>query len=303
MKVFVTGATGFIGKNLVNKLIELNFEVTVNLHSDKPSPFSDKVKTYRLNEMDIQSDIDFFKTSRFSGIIHLASLYLTAHKPEEAIELVNSNIRFSTHILECASQAEINWFINTGTFWQNFENASYSPVNLYAASKQAFECIAQYYIETNKINFCTLRLSDTYGPNDSRPKIFNLFDKIAKTGEVLEMSPGDQILDISFIDDVVSAFILLVGQLVANSPLMYNGAIYAVRADKRYTIRELVAVFESVTSEKLNIKFGGKPYRDREVMVPWGKGKIVPGWKSKVSIEEGIVEIYSNQNQRLKNKK
>ena len=72
MKVFVTGATGFIGKNLVNKLIELNFEVTVNIHSDKFSLFSEKVKTYRLNEMDIQSDISFFKESKFSGIIHLA---------------------------------------------------------------------------------------------------------------------------------------------------------------------------------------------------------------------------------------
>ena len=40
MKILVTGATGFIGKNLVNKLIELNIEVTVNLHSEKPSPFT-----------------------------------------------------------------------------------------------------------------------------------------------------------------------------------------------------------------------------------------------------------------------
>jgi nucleoside-diphosphate-sugar epimerase len=81
MKVFVTGATGFIGKNLVDKLIELNFEVTVNIHSNKFSLFSEKVKTYRLNEMDIQSDISFFKEAKFSGIIHLASLYLTTHKP------------------------------------------------------------------------------------------------------------------------------------------------------------------------------------------------------------------------------
>jgi CDP-paratose synthetase len=288
MKVFVTGATGFIGKNLVNKLIELNFEITVNLHSDKPSPFSDEVKTYRLNEMDIQSDIDFFKKSKFSGIIHLASLYLTAHQPEEAIELVNSNIRFSTHMLECAAQAGINWFINTGTFWQNYENASYSPVNLYAASKQAFECIAQYYIETNKINFCTLRLSDTYGPNDSRPKIFNLFDKIAKSGETLEMSPGDQVLDISFIDDVINAFILLAQYLETKKPIQENGAVYAVKAEKCYTLKELVAVYEGVTDKKLNINFGGRPYREREVMIPWQNGKVVPGWKPYVSLEAGL---------------
>lgn len=288
MKVFVTGATGFIGKNLVDKLIELNFEVTVNIHSDKLSLFSDKVKTYRLNEMDIQSDISFFKEAKFSGIIHLASLYLTTHKPEEAIELINSNVMFSTHILECASQSKVNWFINTGTFWQNFENASYSPVNLYAASKQAFESIAQYYIETDKIKFCTLRLSDTYGPDDTRPKIFNLFEKISKSGEILEMSLGNQLLDITYIDDVVAAFILLAVQLEAKETKIQNGDVFAIRAKRSYTIKELVIIFEGVTGKKLNINFGGRPYREREVMIPWQDGNILPGWTPIVSLEEGL---------------
>ena len=291
MKVFITGGTGFIGNNLVNRLMELNIEVTVNLHSDKPSPFSKKVKTYRLNEMNIQSDIDFLKKSNFSGIIHLASLYLTTHKPEEASALVTANVTFSTYILECATQAKINWFINTGTFWQNYENLPYSPVNLYAASKQAFESMAQYYIENNKIKFCTLRLSDTYGPNDTRPKIFNLFDKIAKTGELLEMSPGNQILDISFIEDVVDAFIKLAEILETKKIEIHNGSIYAVNAEKRFTLKELVSIYEKITQNKLNIKFGGRPYREREVMNPWQNGKIVPGWKPKVNIEEGILKL------------
>jgi hypothetical protein len=42
-----------------------------------------------------------------------------------------------------------------------------------------------------------------------------------------------------------------------------------------------------VSGRKLNIEWGGRPYRDREVMVPW-KGIPVPGWKAKVNVEEGI---------------
>ena len=292
MKILVTGATGFIGKNLVNKLIELNIEVTVNLHSEKPSPFTNKVKTYRLNEKNIQSDIDFLKTSEFSGIIHLASLYITTHKSEESTSLVTTNVTFSTYVLECAAKAKINWFINTGTFWQNFQNRDYSPVNLYAATKQAFENIAQYYIETNKIKFCTLRLSDTYGPNDTRAKIFNLWNRIARTGETLDMSMGEQVIDISFIDDIVNAFILLATHLQNNRSDVNSGNVYSVMAEERFTLKELSVVFEKATKTKLNINWGEKQYRDREVMIPWENGVLVPEWKSKTNLMEGILLVF-----------
>lgn len=288
MKIFITGATGFIGKHLVKKLVAEGHKITINLFGEERTPFNESVSTYNLNEANINEDTEYLKQACFDGVIHLASLYLTVHKPEDAIRLVDSNLRFSTYILECASQAKVKWFINTGTFWQNYQNAEYSPVNLYAATKQAFESIAQYYIETNQIKFCTLRLCDTYGPNDTRPKIFNLWEKIAKTGETLEMSPGEQIIDISYIDDVVDAFILLSIHLFDNKYDISNGEIYAVKAERRYSLRELASIFEEVMQRKLNINWGTKPYREREVMMPWEKGKVVPDWHPKTKIIEAI---------------
>jgi nucleoside-diphosphate-sugar epimerase len=289
MKIFVTGATGFIGKHLVRKLVDEGNQVTINLYGEEQSPFDNRVFTYKLNEYATTIDIDYLKQEAFDGVIHLASLYLTVHNPEEAVRLIDSNVKFSTYILECASQAKIKWFINTGTFWQHYQNADYSPVNLYAATKQAFESIARYYIETNQIKFCTLQLSDTYGPNDTRPKIFNLWDRIAKSGERLDMSPGNQIIDISYIDDIVYAYILLIDHLNENNWLIHNGAVYAVKADKRYTLKELASVFEKVTKQKLHINWGGKDYRDRELMLPWTTGEVVPGWKPKFSAIDGIL--------------
>jgi len=291
MKIFITGATGFIGKHLVNKLVEKGNQITINLFGEEQSPFGEKVLTYKLNEDNILSDAKYLNQEAFDGIIHLASLYLTQHKPEDAIRLINSNVRFSTYILECASQGKIKWFVNTGTFWQNYNNAVYSPVNLYAATKQAFESIAQYYIETKQIKFCTLRLCDTYGPEDTRPKIFNLWNKIAKSGETLDMSCGDQVIDISYIDDIVEAFFMLASHLQNTSSEIINGAVYAVNAETRFTLKELAAIFEKITMQKLLINWGVREYRDREVMLPWTKGKVVPGWIPKVSVEEGINNI------------
>lgn len=288
MNIFITGATGFIGKHLVNKLIQEGNLVTINLYGEEQSPFTNEVKTYRLAKSDITTDILFLQQGAYDGIIHLASLYLTIHKPEEAVKLIDSNVGFSTYILECAAQAHINWFINTGTFWQNFQNADYSPVNLYAATKQAFESIARYYIETEQIRFVTLRLCDTYGPNDTRPKIFNLWERIARTGETLDMSAGEQLIDISFIDDIINAFTLLANHLQHNHPQVTAGDVYAVKADKRYTLKQLAAIYEEATGTKLNINWGAKPYRDREVMIPWEKGEVVPEWRPKATISSGI---------------
>jgi len=288
MKIFITGATGFIGKHLVSKLVQDGNEVTINLYGGEQSPFTEQVKTYTLAKSEIATDILFFQQSAYDGIIHLASLYLTVHKPEEAVKLIDSNVGFSTYILECASQARISWFVNTGTFWQNYQNAEYSPVNLYAASKQAFESIARYYIETEQIRFATLRLCDTYGPNDTRPKIFNLWERIARTGETLDMSAGEQLIDISFIDDIIAAFSLLACHLQNNHHEVVSGSVYAVKANKRYSLKELAAIYENATATKLNINWGAKSYRGREVMIPWEKGVLVPDWVAKVSIEEGL---------------
>jgi nucleoside-diphosphate-sugar epimerase len=297
MKIFITGATGFIGKNLVTQLIKDGNEITINLYGEEQSPFTDKVKTYRLGKSEITNDILFLQQGSFDGIIHLASLYLTFHKPDEVVKLIDSNVRFSTFILECAAQAHVSWFINTGTFWQNYQNADYSPVNLYAATKQAFESIAQFYIETYQIRFVTLRLCDTYGPNDTRPKIFNLWERIARTGETLNMSAGEQQIDISFIDDIINAFTLLANHLQNNHHEVISGAVYAVRAEKRYTLKELAIIYEEVTDYKLHINWGACHYRDREVMIPWDRGAVVPAWKPKVTIEQGIRIFLSNKKQ------
>ena len=102
--------------------------------------------------------------------------------------------------------------------------------------------------------------------------------------------------DISFIDDIVSAFILLSKILSQNNSIINNGDVYAVNADKRYTLKELSKIFEKVTGKQLKINWGKLDYRKREVMVPWKNGKSVPGWKPKINLEEGIKRCF------LKNK-
>lgn len=291
MKLLISGTTGFIGTHLIKRLQKEKHTIfSVVRPSTKQEALPKKIKTYVFDN-DIENLTAFMKKEKFDGVIHLASLFLAQHKTEDIKNIVDSNVFFGTALLEAATKSSTPWFINTGTFWQHYKNKAYSPVNLYAASKQAFESLAQYYIETTPINFVTIKLSDTFGKGDTRPKIFNLLAKLRTTGETLLMSPGKQILDISYIENVIDGYIRMMTLLASKDATPLRGKSFTISAKKRLTLKQLVKVFEKVTNSKLSISWGGRPYRDREVMVPWNKGLPIPGFKPHYSLEDGMKEI------------
>lgn len=290
MKILITGAKGFIGKNLVTKLIENGHNIYALVREGgDASCITEGVKVYFYNS-DANELIKLFKKENFDGIIHLASLFLSSHNPNDLSKLIASNIQLGTELLEASKSSKVTWFVNTGTFWQNYENEDYNPVNLYAATKEAFENIAKFYTKTSNLVFVTIKLNDTFGPNDTREKVFNLWTKIAQSGEKLNMSAGEQIIDISYIDDVINAYIQLVNLLEKNA-IQHSGKTYVVSNQERLSLIDLAKTFEKATDTKLNIDWGAKEYREREVMHPYSLGKPVPGWKQKCSLEEAICKI------------
>jgi nucleoside-diphosphate-sugar epimerase len=285
MKILITGATGFIGKNLID-ILEKEHEIHVLV---RPSSDIANFAHIFCFEDNIPALHSYLEEQQIDGIVHLASLFLSSHKDADIKNLIDSNIFLGSAIFEAAQNTNIKWFLNTGTFWQHyiFNTQDYSPVNLYAATKQAFIDVAKYYMETSGIKFVTLKICDTFGPNDTRSKIFNLWNKIAQSGEILAMSPGDQYIDILYIDDVVSGFICLIDLLNSNKKLESDYALYA---EKRYRLKELATVYQNITGKILNIQWGQRAYRTREVMCPWEAGNHLPGWKPKISMEEGILK-------------
>lgn len=284
MRILVTGATGFIGNNLTRELRKNNELFILGQFEGDPEKLG--LPGIVMTD-DIQRLADYIKYNEIEGIIHLASLYLTVHTPEQVKDLVLSNVYFGTAVLEAASLAgTVKWFLNTGSIWQNYnvKGASYNPVNLYAATKQAFIDMAKYYSDVFGIRFCTLKLCDTYGPNDTRKKLFKLFKDYSESGEVLKMSPGEQKIDLIYITDIISGFTRLAELLASNAEL---GDEYVLTSGRHIPLIELAQIFCEVSGRTLNIEWGGRPYRDREVMTPW-KGIPVPGWNAEINVEKGI---------------
>jgi len=291
MNILITGASGFIGKHLFKQLTDNGNSVSILVRANSKADFVDnkqKVVVYRGPE-DLS---EFLTENKIDGIIHLATLYLYQHKPADISDLINSNITFGTQVLDAACQANVKWFINTGTLFQHFNNDAYNPVNLYAATKQAFEDIAKFYYTVANISFATLKLNDTYGPNDTRKKIFNIWKEFAESGQELKMSPGNQRIDILYISDVVKGFELLVQRLNESPAGSVKGDMFSLPSNERITLKQLAGIYEAASNKKLNINWGGLPYRSREVMEP-ASVQPLPGWKQDVDFLTGINLLFS----------
>jgi nucleoside-diphosphate-sugar epimerase len=291
-RALVTGATGFVGSHLSRALIRESWEVhAVVRQESKLEPLKDITDTVKVHSHDGNAArlAEIIEDSRPDVVFHLASQFIVEHKPEEVENLITSNILLGTYLAEAMSVQGVRYLVNTGTSWQHFENRDYDPVNLYAATKQAFEAILSFYVNGRGLRIITLKLFDTYGPNDPRPKIFTLLSKMMTRREPLAMSPGDQLLDLTYIDDVVDAYLCAANRLLAGRVLGHEQ--YAVSSGRTVSLRELVAIFQRETMSILPVQWGGRPYRQREVMVPWDRGAPLPGWQPRVSLAEGLKKL------------
>lgn len=285
MNILITGGTGFIGTHLI-KALSNQYKIHILVPQNLDFTVPEYVSVFEFSE-NIRELHQYINENQIEGIIHLATLYVAQHQAEQIKDIILSNVYLGTAILESIKNTQVKWFINTGTYWQNFksDNKVYCPANLYAASKQAFIDMAAFYTETSSLRFVTLKLSDTFGKGDTRRKLLTIFKEAADTKEPLLMSKGEQYLDILYIDDIISGFTHLINLLEQDKELLNE---YVLVAQQRYNLKEIAGIFEKVSGKKLQIVWGGRPYREREIMCPWQKGTPLPGWKAKLSLEDGI---------------
>lgn len=290
MSLLVTGATGFIGSSLCHNLTQETDSLIIALvrEGSNTSRLPAGLRIIRYSE-DTAELVENLRSFEVSGIVHLASLFIAEHESGDIGPLIESNITLGTKLLEAARHAGVQWFINVSSFWQHYNNMPYLPASLYAATKQAFEEILQYYAETSSMRCVTLELFDTYGPGDPRPKLFNLLKKAALSENPLPMSPGHQRLNLVYVKDVVDAFCRM-SRLITD-PAQSLSAKYCVAAPESFTLRSVVELFARIAKRNLDIQWGGRKYRAGEIMDPRPLFETVPMWSPCYSLEQGICEL------------
>lgn len=296
MKILLTGATGFLGSHILKGLIDNNIDVIILKRSysndQRIAKYLSNCRSYNIDKV-CTKDV-FKKEIGINGIIHCATNY--GRNNELPSEVVESNLVFPLSILEDAALNNVDFFINTDTFFGKKVSVEGYMQN-YILSKNQFLEWGKLYARTEKIKFFNLRLEHIYGEGDDDSKfipylIHNLMQNIEK----IDLTDGEQSRDFIYISDVVSAYL----KILDESRNLDGFKEYEVGYGKATKIKDLVEMIRDITESTTMLNFGAINYKTNEIKCSQASNLelIKLGWSPKDGIASGMkkyIDNYSNK--------
>lgn len=291
MKILLTGATGFLGSNILRRLVKEKFDIIILKRSfsnvDKIKNLENFYKSYNIDQVSFESVFD--KEKDIEVVIHCATNYSRNH--EKSSEVLESNTKFPLKVLEYACNNGVKLFINTDT--------SLSKIGIirgymqdYILSKKQFLDWGRLYAETKKISFVNLVLEHVYGPGDDPSKFISyLIESINDNSESIDLTSGEQYRDFIFVEDVVDVYLTIIKK--RNDLLGYS--VFEVGSGNEVKIKDLVELIKKIMKSKVVLNFGAIKNRENEVMS--SKANINSllnlGWKPRYDLNKGLRKYIS----------
>lgn len=283
MNILVTGASGFIGSNLVEKLKQLNYNVTTLDIKGTPDY---KVDISTNDKINIKEDIDV--------IFHLAAQPFGKGSEINPYMDTDYNVKGTLNVCYLAKEKNVKKFIYTSTtavYGDNEfadEESELNPLSNYAVSKLSGEFYVKKFSQDVGFNYHILRLWNTYGKGqdltNENKGVVSVFTNQALKGKEINVTGSlDRIRDIIHVDDVVSSLIHMLS--------IEHSDVYNVSNGIPITIRELIHTIIQQSNQNIidfDIKNIGGHVGDQFKCVGNNSKLKETGWEPRVSIEEGL---------------
>ena len=253
MKVLVTGGAGFIGSNLVDKLIEKNYEVIVidNEYSDAHDQFywNDKAENYKYDIRDYENTRSLYDGVDY--VFHIAAEARIQPSIENPINAVSINSVGTCTVLQCAREAGVKKVMYSSTSAAygmnqppNVETQSDDCLNPYSVSKVNGEKLCKMYTDLFGLKTVIFRYFNVYGERQpirgQYAPVIGIFLRQHALGEPLTIvGDGNQRRDFVYVGDVVNANIL--ASIVDIDEELY-GTAFNVGNGKNYSVNEIAKV-------------------------------------------------------------
>jgi nucleoside-diphosphate-sugar epimerase len=295
MKVLITGGTGYIGRHVAAQACAQGWTCAVTTRGDPDRQMTRSGLAAFRYDGSLAQAREVVAAFLPDCVVHLAAAIVGEHVPEDAERILLGNVVFPCNLLEAMREHGCRLFVNTASFWQHYDGAAYRPTNFYAASKQAFEDVLAHYVERGEVSAASLVLYDNYGANDERPKIVRLLVEAALAGTPLEMTAGEQVIDLTHVDDIAQAYAAAIRALAA-APASAPAAHRWFVTGERMRVADLVALVERAACARA-AWLGRRPYRPREIFNPVTPGAPVPGWTPTRTLAEEVAAMIAEARQ------
>ena len=300
MKILVTGGAGFIGSNLVDKLVQLGHEVIVldNLSTGRLSNL-DKVKNkIEILNADITKELlgDHFKN--VDQVFHLAGIADIVPSIINPKNYFDANLRGTLNVLEASRKAQVKKFIYSASAscygipneYPTNEKSKIDTQYPYALTKFMGEQIVIHWAKVYKMPNVSLRFFNVYGPRSRTTgaygAMFGVFlaQKLASKPLTI-VGDGNQTRDFIHVYDLVDAIILAAQKTK-------NCEIYNLAGGKEVSVNYIADI---ISDKKVYIpKRPGEPDRS---LADISKIKFELNWEPKISIDVGIKMLMQNINE------
>jgi nucleoside-diphosphate-sugar epimerase len=295
MKVLVTGGCGFIGSNLVDRLVQLKHDVVVidNLSSTVHEQFyfNDSAQYHHVDIADFENTNHLYKN--VDTVFHLAAQSRIQLSIDDPVASVKTNTVGTASVLEAARMHNVRRVIYSSTSSSyglknsapQTESMPKDCLNTYSVSKTFGEELCAAYTNMFGLETVTFRYFNVYGPREPikgpYAPVIGLFIRQFKNNEPLTIVPdGLQRRDFTHVSDVVEANILAM-----HSNLEKYGEIFNIGAGKNYSVKEIADMISS-RQKIIEPRIG----EARETLANISKARTLLGWNPTKNLVNYIEE-------------
>jgi len=298
MNILLTGGTGFIGSNLLRRLIPNH---TVYLILRKTT------NTWRIQDFIDKCNIIFTDISNYellsrdtadvirsiNSTIHLASYGVSTQK-FELNKGVETNIFGTLNLLKLSHSSGVKKFINTGSCFEYApstkpysETSLVGSQSLYGGVKVATTSLVSAYAKTYGYNAFTLRLFTPFGPFETQNRFIPSVILSLLHNRKLSASNPSSVRDYIYIDDVIKAY-----EKSINVTKDLCGEIINIGSGKQYKLNQIVTMIRNIEKKQINILWKSREESRQMEYENWRcsniKANNILNWKPVITIEKGL---------------
>lgn len=293
-RVLVTGGCGFIGGEVVRKLLHRGYEVEVldDLTAGTAGYIPERVRLHIGSVLDVGSVREVVAKREY--VLHLAALPYIPESFSNPLKSYEVNALGTAIVLEACAAGEVTRVVvaSSAEVYGDAraavlnESLPISPLSPYAASKAAGEIIANAYWRCSKLPVVVLRLFNVFGPRETHPYFVPEMIRQCLKQDAIQVGKLEVERDFAYVEDTAEAIVVALECAAAEGEVINIGSGHPVRMVE---ILDNIRHLTGVQRKEVVIDPGRlRPLDPPRLVADIGKARALLGWKPTTRLEAGL---------------